>query len=126
LKGTIDKYIKRLHSSLGRSALLHVAPSKTTLSRFDLARLSSVSPPPHEILCELLFAKHHKAVIDLRLHDAESVRDLEHRKGFFNIVRLSLMKKPPSSLERPGSVHCGSFIPLSTSEASGQRTKTGS
>jgi len=70
-----------------------VAPSKTTLSRFDLARLSSVSPPPHEILCELLFAKHHKAVIDLRLHDAESVRDLEHRKGFFNIVRLSLMKK---------------------------------
>lgn len=92
---TIDKYITRLNASLGRSALLNVAPGPKGTSRFDLCRFASASPSPKEILAKILFERPYEAVINLELHHLESKteRSLRDRERLYAIARMSLEKK---------------------------------
>lgn len=93
MKQTIDKYIKRLSASLGRSALLNVAPGPRTTSRFDLSRFASSNLSPEEILGKVLFKPPHEAVVDLELLHLESKTDRNLRERLYAIARVSLEKK---------------------------------
>ena len=93
MKQTIDKYIKRLSASLGRSALLNVAPGKNTTSRLDLARFAFDKHLPEEILSKILFEPPYEAVVDLELLHPESKTDRILREKLYAIARTSLEKR---------------------------------
>jgi primosomal replication protein N'' len=103
LKQTIDRYVRRLNASLGRSALLNVAPGPKTSSRFDLFRFASEDLSPEKVLAKVLFEPPYEAILDLKLRGPESKNERDLRERLYAIARISLEKKASFIFRETGS-----------------------